>query len=254
MKDPYTKAVLLFVILSVAASFVFAQKSQDNIIKMNLPALVFKNFSFQYERAVNKKQSFCLAVRYRPTGSLSFQNAIEKIIDDTSYQVNLAKIGNIGITPEYRFYLGKKGVFRGLYIGPFISYNHYTGDVPINYDDYDASIPANVERLALFKGSMNTFTAGLQLGSQLKLGDKLYLDWWIVGPNYGFCRGSFAAAGPISDNGQIALEIRLKELIRPSLPLDIMKDIQVNANSASFKTNGPWLGVRAFGINLGYRF
>lgn len=230
------------------------ENAESNVIKINLPALVFKNFSFQYEKQLGKKQSFAVAIRFRPSGIIPFQSTIEDIVDDTSIRVDLMKISNFAITPEYRFYLGKKGAVTGFYIAPFVSYNHYTADIPVNYDYYDDVNHTSYEKIALFRGSTNTFTAGFQIGAQWKLSDKFYLDWWIIGPNYGICNGDYTFNGALTDTEVLSLEIRLKELVKPSLPLDIMKDININANGGAFKTKGPWAGFRALGVNLGYRF
>ena len=217
MKYSYLKSlIILSVLLFTVISFASAQKKDDNIIKINVPALFFKNFSFQYERTVGKKQSFAVAVRYRPEGSIPFQSTVESIVDDNSIRVDLAKIGNFGITPEYRFYLGKKGALHGFYIGPFVSYNNYNGNVPVNYNDYVNN--ASVEKTAVFKGGVNTFTAGFQLGAQWKLSNKVSLDWWIVGPNYGISKGDFDFNGSLNDVEQISMDFELNK-IKETVPL-----------------------------------
>ncbi len=160
MKHSYLKNLLLPVAFLLSFQLVKAQEKKESIIKINVPALFFKNFSFQYERAVGKKQSFAVAVRYRPKGSIPFQKTISDLFTDTTIRLDLAQMGNFGITPEYRFYIGKKGVFRGLYLGPFISYNNYSGDAPINYWAYNSQTNQFIPKVAVFKGSINTYTAG----------------------------------------------------------------------------------------------
>lgn len=235
---------------------VFAQpvnEKKENIIKINVPALVFKNFSLQYERKVNKKQSFALSFRYRPTGSLPFQGLVKKAVDDTLIRVDLTRIGNLGITPEYRFYLSKKGAMQGFYLAPFISYNHYTGKVPVNYYDYVNNVI--IDKTATFSGSINSFTAGLQLGAQWKINDKFSFDWWIIGPNYGTSSGRFDYAGTLNDIEQISLQFELEKIKQtiPLIKIDIPKG-SPNDNGATFNVKGPWAGIRAMGLNLGYRF
>lgn len=255
MKNSYPRFILLCIIFSCITSGAGAQEKKENIIKLNLPALIFSNFSLQYERAVNKKQSFAVAIRYRPESGIPFRGTVEKWVDDNSIRVDLGRIGNFGITPEYRFYVGKKGVQQGFYIGPFISYNRYTGDVPINYNDYDDINNVSIERTAVFKGNASSFTAGFQLGAQWKLSDKFSLDWWIVGPNYGIGKGDFDFIGTLNDIEQVSMDYELNK-IKETIPMIRLKDIMVrdNGTGASFKVDGPWGGIRAFGINLGYRF
>ncbi len=256
MKNLYKKQVVLFAILFAAGSFVFAQKKDDNIIKINVPALFFKNFSLQYEKAIDKKHSFALAIRYRPESSIPFQKAISDLFTDTTIRLDLAKLGNIGITPEYRFYLGKKGVLESFYLGPFLSYNYYSGDAPINYWAYNSQTNQFTAKVAVFKGHINTFTAGLQVGAQWKLSDKFSLDWWIVGLNYGVNSGDFKYRGTLTVDEQVTLnEVKLrpmKELLSSVVKIDLYEP--ANANGAAFKTSGQWFGIRAMGVNVGYRF
>lgn len=256
MKNSYLNKGLLPALLFFLSCTAGAQDTKDNVIKINVPALAFKNFSFQYERVVNKKQTFALAVRYRPQSSIPFQKAIADLFTDTTVRLDLARMGNIGITPEYRFYLGKKGALHGFYLGPFISFNHYSGDIPINYWAYNSQTNQFIPRVAVFKGSINTFTAGLQVGAQWKLSDKFLLDWWIVGGNYGINSGDFKFRGALTVDEQITLqEVKLrpmKELLSSIVTIDLYEP--ANPNGAAFKTSGQWFGIRAMGINLGYRF
>lgn len=247
-------AIFVFFQLSVVA--VFAQpvsEKKESIIKVNVPALAFKNISLQYERKVNKKQSFALSVRYRPTGSLPFQSLVKKAVDDTLIRIDLTRIGNLGITPEYRFYLSKKGAMQGFYLAPFVSFNHYSGNVPVNYYDYVNNVI--IDKTATFSGSVNTYTAGLQLGAQWQLSNKFSLDWWIIGPNYGTSNGTFNFAGSLNDIEQISLQFELEKIKQtiPMIKIDIPKG-NPNDNGAVFNVKGPWAGIRAMGLNLGYRF
>jgi len=258
MKNAFLQ-LLLSAMLMTAANTLNAQVNDNasnadakNIVKVNIPALFFKNFSFQYERKTGNKNSLAIAVRYRPVSNIPFQKTVEDIVNDKSIRVDLGKIGNLGITGEYRFYIGKRGALHGFYIGPLISYNNYKGDVPVNYYDYVNN--ATIDKTATFTGSVNSFTAGFQIGAQWKLSEKIYLDWWIAGPNYGISNGRFDFSGSLNDIEQISLQYEL-EKIKQTIPLiKIELDGNPNANGAAFKVKGPWAGIRAFGINLGYRF
>lgn len=250
-----TKTFLLFTLSFGWLMPLIAQNKGANIIKANIPALFFSNFSFQYERVTSKKQSFLFAVRFRPEGGVPFRKTVEDIVDDNSIRVDLAKIGCFGFTPEYRFYVGKQQAPYGFYIGPLLNYNHYNGNLPINYNDYDDVNNQSIERTAVFRGSVNSFTAGFQLGAQWKLSNKISLDWWIVGPNYGLSKGDFDFSGMLNDIEEISMDFELNK-IKETIPLIKIKDINVreNGTGASFKIDGPWAGIRAMGINLGYRF
>jgi hypothetical protein len=249
----------LAVVISILPIKLFAQHTtnasngtNNNLLKINIPALAFSNFSIQYERKLSTKTSVALALRYRPEGSIPFRSIIQDMVDDASIRLDLARIGNWGITPEYRFYLGKNAL-QGFYLAPFISYNYYKGIVPVKYYDYSSS--SSYGKTAPFNGSVNTFTAGLQIGAQWKLSKRFALDWWIIGPNYGTSNGRFDFKAPLTDIEQISLQFEL-EKIQQTLPL-FKISIPAgtpNDNGAAFLVDGPWAGIRAMGLNLAYNF
>jgi len=243
--------ILLFVVACFYINAVKAQganeEAKNSIIKINVPALFLKNISLQYEMKTSTKSSFAVAVRYRPKSTVPFKSTIENLIDQPAIRVDLFKMGNIGITPEYRFYLGKKKAMQGFYIAPFISYNHYTAAIPINYDSLTK------EKTAVFNGSTNSWTFGFQLGAQWKLNDNLTLDWWILGPNYGVMKGNFVTNSTLNDDEQTNMFYQLFKITEGISP-KIIESFDVKSNGTSFIVNGPWGGIRAMGINLGYRF
>ncbi len=252
MKYTHFRIIVFILVLLISSNLLTAQvvdtinaDKKINILKINVPALFFKNISLQYETKLGRKNSFAIAVRYRPKSNMPFQSTVEKLIDQPSVRVDLFKMGNFSITPEYRFYLGKKAAPLGFYIGPFISYNHYNADVPVNY--------MGDTKTGVFVGGFNTFTAGFQLGAQWKLSEKIYLDWWIAGPNYGISKGDFVCNTPLNEVEQISMDFELFRIMEGSNPR-LIDSYKVDANGASFVLDGPWGGIRAMGINIGYRF
>lgn len=81
--------------------------------------------------------------------------------------------------PELRYYFSKKGALRGFYLGLFASIARYNADLLFEYDD------AAVTKTIPLSGSITGITGGLMIGAQFKLGGRVYLDWWILAPNYG---------------------------------------------------------------------
>jgi hypothetical protein len=245
------KHIIVFTAACFCVNTIKAQAAgeevKNSIIKINVPALFLKNISLQYEIKTSTKSSFAVAVRYRPKSSVPFKSAIEDLIDQPAIRVDLFKMGNIGITPEYRFYLSRKKNMQGFYIAPFISYNHYTADIPINYDSLTK------EKTAVFNGSTNSWTFGFQLGAQWKINNNLTLDWWILGPNYGVMKGNFITNNTLNDDEQTNMFYQLFKITEGINP-KIIESFDVKTNGTSFKVNGPWGGIRAMGINLGYRF
>jgi hypothetical protein len=59
-----------------------SEKHSMNLFKVNLTAIVLKNYSFQYERILNRKFSFALGFRRMPNGKLPLQSSLQKIVGD----------------------------------------------------------------------------------------------------------------------------------------------------------------------------
>ena len=222
-----------------------AAMEKGNIFKVNLSSLVFKNFSVQYERRVSRKSTIALGVHLLPFGSIPFKSTVKNIIDDPNTDIDNLKVGVFGIVPEYRIYLGRKGAFHGFYLGVFGSYNSYKTDLPIKYD--------NDTKTGIFTGNISTYTGGLQIGSQWQLSKSIYLDFWILGPNYGGGSGKVVFTGTLDYYEQSALSVELQQL-KDDVPFHVIKSYSVNGDGSTINVKGPWVGLRGGGFNLGFRF
>ncbi len=221
------------------------EKKKNNIIKLNLPALAFKTVSVQYERAIAKKMTVAGTFRYMPEGTIPFKNSIVKLADDPDVerQLNNLEVGNMAFIPEIRFYVGKKGAFRGFYLAPFASIARYSSNLLFEFDDNGST-----ETIPL-SGDVNSFTGGLMLGAQWKLSKAVYLDWWILGPNYGKSKGDITGRKSLTASEQQSLRDELAAL---DIPLTEFT-YDVNANGATINFDGPWAGIRS-GICIGINF
>jgi hypothetical protein len=224
-----------------------ASPDQDgkNLVKWNVGALLLKNFSFQYERAISKKISVAGGLRFAPKSNLPFKSKLESAIDDdeTWESIKDFKTGNFAITPEIRFYMGKN-VFQGFYIAPFVRYAQYNAEVPYMYDN------DGTDEEILLTGHVNSITGGLLFGAQWKLAKRIHLDWWILGPNYGSTSGSISGKKTLSTSDQESLREGLEDL--EDLPL-VKTKTTVDGNGAKVDFDGPWAGLRA-GLSVGFRF
>ena len=241
-------AFILFLIFSSSAG---AQSDQNdfpndnkNIVKLNLSALVVKNISFQYERSIGSRTSVVVNIHTIPFGKLPFAEKIANQIGQSAINYNKFNIGSFGVTPEFRYYIGKKGALHGFYFGPMLNITNYKMDVPINYADVTG----------IFSGKVNTISGGIQFGAQWQLSKKLYLDWWILGPSYGSQKGDLNLASNLTPIQQRALRSQLNDLKNDKFFKNVIDSYSVNADGAIIKSKGPWAAVRAFGINLGFAF
>lgn len=222
-----------------------------NFIKLNLTSVALKNYSIQYERVLNKTISVAVAFRTMPSTTLPFRNLILKEVGDddpeTRKTIDNLRISNFAFTPEVRFYVGKKGFGQGFYIAPFYRYANFSSNsLTFNYQN---SLGAQ-SSIAL-SGKLSANTGGLMFGAQWALGKHMCLDWSILGPHYGSGTGIFTGvtSRPLTPDEQNNLRQELEDL---EIPLT-NKKVEVNANGASLKLDGPWAGIRA-GISLGIRF
>lgn len=222
-----------------------------NIVKMNLPALVFNNYSFQYERMLGKRFSAAIGFSTRPMSNIPFNEKIADAIsdeedDDVKDIVEKTKIGSMTITPEIRWYLGK-GYGRGFYLAPYYRYSKFqTEDVYVNYTD-----DTNNEQEIKLSGDITASSFGLMLGAQWMLSKHISLDWWIVGGHFGTSKGDVVGVSSraLSPNEQQQIREELEDIELPSGDMDVT----VTANRATVKLDDPWAGLRA-GLSLGFRF
>lgn len=226
-------------------------KKQVNFIKVNLTGIFLKNYSIQYERSLSRKISVALAFRTMPSTTIPFKNQIIKSLETTDQNtketIEKFRISNFAITPEIRFYLSKKGYGRGFYIAPFYRYASYeTNDLVFTYEN-----SASVESTITLSGKLTSNTGGLMFGVQNKLGKRLYLDLWLLGPHYGSATGNFSGVSskPLTTDEQTDLRQELNDIDIPFTN----KTVTVTSNGASVKLDGPWAGIRS-GILLGFKF
>ena len=226
-----------------------------NLLKINVPAIALNNYSFQYERAIGKKISAGLGFRFMPKTGLPLKGTLETVIDDeeTWDKLKALKTSNTAITPEVRFYFGKS-VFRGFYLAPFAKFATYKADLPefdytVEYTDPSHGISISRTEEIPLSGDLKTITGGLLIGAQWKLSKLLYLDWWILGPQYGSSKGHLKGTKQLDQYEQQAVRQELEDL---DIPI-VDSEVHVDGNGARMDLKGPWTGLRA-GLALGVRF
>lgn len=222
-----------------------------NIIKINLLALPLLTFTLQYERIIKKYLSATLAVRYMPKASVPYKNWIYNRFgdDDPDFKETLdnMRISNYAITPEVRFYVGKKGYGKGFYIAPSYRFAHFNlSNLEYSYvDDKDEESYINMS------GTMNANYGGFLLGAQWALGEHLSLDWWIFAPFIGGEKTSLSGISSfeLSEEDQQSLREELEDIDIPYTDTEV----QVNKNGASIQLKGLVPGISA-GLAFGVRF
>jgi len=266
MITPLTTRVLLTTLVCLLLSSAAWAQDDDrdpdekppgrNIFRTNLTSLAFRNYEFQYERMVARRTSLGISYRTMPSGPVLFKDMIINSIEDagtpgsvdTRREVESIRMKNYAITPEVRFYAGKKGYGHGFYLSLFFRHASHTIDnISIDYNDN-----AGVSRTVILTGSLTSNTGGFMLGSQWMIARRVAFDWWIIGPHFGAGKGTLSGrtSSPISTADQNSLRTEIADVVN-GIPF-IKNTIYVDANSASVSLTGPWAGVRA-GFSLGFR-
>ncbi len=228
-------------------------KISKNLIKFNLTSALIKNYSVQYERVLSRNISLGLSFKMMPESGIPYTDQIFRwsgdIDAETKNTIENLNIGNYTITPEIRFYKGKKRYGTGFYTALFYRYGHFTASnaiVTINQDD-----PELDPTTMTISGNMTTHTGGFMFGAQWALGKHMCLDWWILGPHFGVCSGNAIGltSAPLSEEDQQSIEEEINGFDVPMLK----QTIDVTADKATLDFSGPWAGIRA-GLSFGIKF
>ena len=222
-----------------------------NIIKINLFALPLKTITLQYERVINKFLSAGLTGRYMPESTIPFKGLIYNMSGgddpDTKKTLDNMLISNYAISPELRFYLGKKGYGRGFYLAPAYRYAHFT----IDKLEYSYINSEDQKSFINMSGKMTANYGGFMIGAQWLLGKHLSLDWWIFAPFLGAEKTDLSGrtTEPISEEDQ---EILRQDLENIDIPYTTTTAI-VHEYGASLQMHGLIAGLSS-GLAFGFRF
>ncbi len=245
--------------------YCFSQEPKPSILKVNLSALPFGAYALQYEKVLGNRMSFALGVGYRPVKQIPFAKTVEKYIDAADSRIDYISLENVKkaestvgmfhITPELRFYLGKnKSAPIGTYIAVFGKYNSYFGKAPVFVDMEYRGAMARVELPV--DTQIKTYTGGLMLGKQFRLGNRFTFDWFIIG----------AHIGKVTIHGESQQNLEgYDEQFISDLRGKIIDTFKINEKYLSLEVdqqgvridnarNLKYVNLRGFGFNIGYKF
>lgn len=251
------KILILLALFSFSSSFLMAQDQEvterdstkhvkKNIIRFNLtsPLIFSKDYLvFGYERVIKENQSISINV-----GRFALDNFGGRISDALEIVKNSNDFG-FNTSIDYRFYLGKVNKYsapRGVYIGPYYSYNHFKRENVWNLegDAYQGEVNSDL--------TLNFHTIGFQLGYQFIFWDRIALDLVLIGPgiaNYGAKVGIDTSMSP--EDEALFFE-ELNNYLTDKIPgFDQVIEPGEFERRGSFNTTTA--GFRYL-IHLGYRF
>ena len=266
MKNNLSKNVLLVILF--ASSFlsanavtksVKAMPEHPHTVKLNLFALGMRNLSMQYEFAFHKNLSVALGGRFMLPYSYDLGKALQgDAVDATGAKLGKFKFTGYAITPEFRFYPGKKVEHQaphGFYIAPYGRFANFAINTSITIPSDTASGFAGgpVDAKITYGG----FGGGLMIGAQWILKNRISIDWWIGGLHYGASKLTVSATGDLLSQVGGATNVKgsLEDLLDEDLPINpSSKSIIIGGNSVSGSVSGiPFAGFRC-GLCIGYNF
>jgi len=225
-KQPYF--VLLLLLMSI---FSFAQKDSTrrykNVIRYNLSsALIFgvdKYIVLGYERVIRKNQSISVNV-----GGVGLPKLISINTDSFSLQKDTKNSG-VNFSVDYRFYLGKENKYaapRGVYIGPYYSFNQFTRDNQWLKSNGTSSTHINTHAV------LDINTIGFEFGYQFILWKRLALDLVLIGPGYAIYNYKVTSENSLTQQQKDQLYNALQQLLEQKFPgmNYVMSDEHFNSN------------------------
>lgn len=217
-----------------------------NTVRFNISNAVFfsRAYVFGYEFLVNKRQS--VSFNFGSTGFPSL-NLIGS--DSLSSKSNVSNKG-YNFSVDYRFYLAKENKYiapRGIYIGPYYSYNYFNKKNSWTVKTNTGATAEVESELAL-----DIHTVGVELGYQFVFWDRVALDLILIGPGVSFYSLKAKLGTNLTTEDQQKLYKALNDALATKFP-----GYDVAIDDSEFKTNGSSkttsLGYR-YMINIGFRF
>lgn len=246
------RAFVSFSWISLALLSPVQAQFNRTVVKFNLSGAVFQTYMAQYERVLNRFGSITLSGTYSSGAPLPFKQALidqygenldgRRAIETTLFTKRIA-------TLEYRFYLAGHAP-TGWYVAPFVRYASMDVTNDFSYHSQDGKL-----HQAHLEASFNAGGAGVLLGYQFLLGKHLGLDLWLLGPFYGTnVKAVFNGTDPYWATLTQADIVKLKsDIDNTKVPLYTVQS-NLNLPNITATLNGPYYGVRAFGLALAYSF
>jgi hypothetical protein len=243
----------------------FGQQKQTpkNAIKFNTVGVFTQLYSIQYERVIKNNISLNNTFFYRPQRLIPLGDQIDQLAKNHGLGLtgikfehifmNEAQVGVKGMSPELRFYLGKKK--NKAFVSIIGQYENFDMRVPANLSISYKGLIADVKTPVNF--GFYTLSGGVLVGKQFNF-NKLGIDFVILGPHFGKAYDFLATAtsetlSKLNESEKQYILDKIKE--RFGLAENYFQTT-IESNSAKITSTKPvpYLGLRGLGLNLFYRF
>ena len=233
-----------------------AMPYSKNRLKINVSSLLLNNYSFSYERSLTRKISFVAGYRLMPKTQLGNITLVKRIIDQVAKDgdgikndINKIGISNNCFTGELRFYTGHKPGPRGFYLSLYGRYSQFNIDYAYEYETGSKTFAIPI------KASSRMWGAGLMIGAQWLIARRITLDWYILGGHYGSIKGDASGTADLSSMSSADKE-GVKEDLEGLISIGDKKFVTatVTNQGVQARIDGPMVGLRGAGINIGIAF
>lgn len=222
-------------------------KNFKNTIRINLTnPMIFGTDCYMagYERVVGEHQSFSVNI-----GRFSLPRMFSINTDSIKDISKSNSSRGFHISGDYRFYLSKENKYnapRGVYIGPYMTYNGYSRDFNLssNTQNFTGDLTAN------FK--FQVASVGFQLGYQFVFWKRVSLDMILFGPGVGVYKLQAKLSTTLSPEEESELFTKINDALKEKIP-----GYSLVLHPGSFEENGTFrttgVGFRYI-VMLGIRF
>ena len=219
--------------------------------------MALKNYNFSYERSLSRKVTFVAGYRYMPLSTIGdislIKTVAEKYLaDNDGLRNDLSNIstGNKTYTGEFRFYGGKHPGARGFYLS---LYGRYT-NMQVNYN-YSYTTASNQKYMVPLQSSLKGYGGGVMLGSKFLIAKRVTVDWYIIGGHYGKISGDGQGITNLSTLSSTD-KSKLKSQLESDFTVQNQSLVTATVDNAGVKAkvDGPFIGLRGLGFNLGVAF
>ena len=220
------------------------ERAFKNTVRFNFSApLIFgdRYLVLGYERMVGTNQSFSINI-----GSFGLPNFVSS---DSLKVSDQRKDKGFHVSADYRFYLAAENRHRaprGVYIGPYYSYNHLArnNSWTFNTKSFSGNTAASLD--------VNIHTIGFELGYQFVFWKRFAVDMVAIGP--GIAHYSFKSdiSNSLTPENQSELLKTIAQKIREKIPAssDFLSDEHYKRDSGV----ATWSVGYRYIIHFGYRF
>jgi len=196
-----------------------------------------------YERVINEHQSFSVNICQFSLPKFKSFNS-DSIVLNEGYDDK-----GFAIATDYRFYLKKENKYvapRGVYIGPYYSFNTLKrrNTWALNTSDFLGEVYTDLR--------LNTNLVGFQLGYQFIIKERIAIDLIMFGPGIWFYSVKTSLSTNLSEEDEKMLFEKINSALAEKLPgSDILIEPGENLFRESFTSAS--VGFR-YVINIGFRF